>query len=69
MVGKHHRMFCFEEFYSNNPHFWQELQKGQLKSGLFQRRSSNGSSIWIEASYNPIMNEAGKVRENRQACQ
>nr|WP_280574599.1 PAS domain-containing methyl-accepting chemotaxis protein [Vibrio sp. S/42/10] len=61
VVGKHHRMFCFEEFYSNNPHFWQELQKGQLKSGLFQRRSSNGSSIWIEASYNPIMNEAGKV--------
>jgi len=61
VVGKHHRMFCFEEFYNNHPHFWQELQKGQVKSGLFQRRNSNGASIWIEASYNPIMNEAGKV--------
>lgn len=61
VVGQHHRMFCFEDFYNENPHFWQELQNAQVKSGLFQRRSSNGASIWIEATYNPIMDEAGKV--------
>ncbi|MEZ9298138.1 PAS domain-containing methyl-accepting chemotaxis protein [Vibrio splendidus] len=61
VVGGHHRTFCFEDFYKDNPHFWQELQNGQLKSGLFQRRSSNGSSIWIEATYNPIIDETGKV--------
>ncbi|WCP68385.1 PAS domain-containing methyl-accepting chemotaxis protein [Vibrio tubiashii] len=59
--GQHHRMFCFDEFYHDNPHFWRELEDGQIKSGLFQRRSANGASIWIEASYNPIRDETGKV--------
>lgn len=59
--GKHHRMFCFDDFYEENPKFWQELQSGQIKSGLFQRRSAHGSSVWIEATYNPIMDSAGNV--------
>ncbi|CAH0525290.1 Biofilm dispersion protein BdlA [Vibrio hippocampi] len=61
VVGYQHRMFCFDNFYNENPHFWQDLQKGQVKSGLFQRCSSSGSSVWIEATYNPIMDKAGKV--------
>lgn len=59
--GQHHRMFCFDDFYNENPHFWQELQSGQIKSGLFQRRSSHGARVWIEATYNPIIDETGKV--------
>ena len=59
--GQHHRMFCFDDFYHDNPKFWQELQSGQIKSGLFQRRSAHGSSVWIEATYNPIMDSEGNV--------
>ncbi|ELB2779837.1 PAS domain S-box protein [Vibrio parahaemolyticus] len=59
--GQHHRTFCFDDFYEKKPQFWQELQSGQIKSGLFQRRSANDTSVWIEATYNPILDETGKV--------
>ncbi|MCV5979677.1 PAS domain-containing protein, partial [Escherichia coli] len=49
------------DFYEKNPQFWQELKSGQIKSGLFQRRSANDTSVWIEATYNPILDETGKV--------
>ncbi|KGY12622.1 chemotaxis protein [Vibrio tubiashii] len=59
--GQHHKMFCFDDFYEENPNFWSELNKGEIKSGLFQRRHSNGSRVWIEATYNPIKDESGEV--------
>lgn len=59
--GKHHRMFCFDDFYKDNPNFWQELASGQFKSGQFLRKRSDGDKIWIEATYNPIKDARGKV--------
>jgi len=59
--GKHHRMFCFDNFYETHPTFWADLAKGQFKSGLFERRNASGNSIWLEASYNPILDSTGKV--------
>lgn len=61
LEGQHHRILCFEDFYNDNPHFWQELQNKEIKSGLFQRRKADGSSVWIEATYNPIADETGAV--------
>ncbi|ESE39646.1 methyl-accepting chemotaxis sensory transducer with pas pac sensor [Shewanella decolorationis S12] len=31
IVGKHHRMFCFDTFYQQNPRFWDELKQGNIK--------------------------------------
>ncbi|UDM63684.1 PAS domain-containing methyl-accepting chemotaxis protein (plasmid) [Pseudoalteromonas piscicida] len=59
--GQHHRMFCDDSFYKEQPHFWQELAKGQHKSGRFHRLGKHGEDIWIEATYNPIFDEHGKV--------
>ncbi|MFY0662983.1 MAG: PAS domain-containing methyl-accepting chemotaxis protein [Natronospirillum sp.] len=59
--GKHHRIFCYDEFYAENPKFWQELSAGATKSGLFRRRSKQGNEVWIEASYNPVYSDGGKV--------
>ncbi len=61
VVGKHHRLFCDTEFYQNNPHFWQDLGSGDIKSGLFMRLGHRGEKIWLEATYNPIFNHEGKV--------
>ncbi|ADZ90108.1 methyl-accepting chemotaxis protein [Marinomonas mediterranea] len=61
LIGNHHRIFCFDEFYDENPNFWRELGSGQFKSGLFKRRSQDGSIIWIEGTYNPITDDNGKV--------
>ncbi|SUI42619.1 Chemotaxis regulator BdlA [Shewanella baltica] len=61
ILGKHHRIFCFDEFYRQNPHFWDELKQGRYSKGLFERKNAYGDSIWLEAAYNPIMDEHGKV--------
>ncbi|MDP5142004.1 PAS domain-containing methyl-accepting chemotaxis protein [Rheinheimera baltica] len=52
--GKHHREFCTDEFYRDNPNFWHELAKGDIKAGLFKRISKTGATVWIEATYNPV---------------
>lgn len=59
--NKKHRMFCYDDFYQDNPNFWAELSAGNFKSGQFQRKSASGSSIWIDATYSPITDEQGNV--------
>ena len=33
--GKHHRMFCRDKFYQENPNFWDNLARGNFSSGQF----------------------------------
>lgn len=61
VLGQHHRIFCDDQFYRDQPHFWDELGRGQYKSGLFCRQNSHGSKVWLEATYNPILDEHRKV--------
>ncbi|MFN6971046.1 MAG: methyl-accepting chemotaxis protein [Rheinheimera sp.] len=61
ILGKHHSMFCFENFYQENPDFWSKLSHGIVFSGRFERKNSRGESVWIEATYNPIKDEKGQV--------
>ncbi|MDZ7870613.1 MAG: PAS domain-containing methyl-accepting chemotaxis protein [Rheinheimera sp.] len=61
LAGQHHRMFCFDGFYRQHPDFWQRLANGQVFAGRFERKDSLGQSIWLEATYNPICDEHGKV--------
>lgn len=59
--GKHHRIFCDDLFYEENPRFWKELQANNFKAGLFKRIDSRGQVVWLEASYNPLVNQDGQV--------
>ncbi|WP_390241827.1 methyl-accepting chemotaxis protein [Vibrio sp. R78045] len=61
VMSKHHKMFCFDEFYQENPSFWRDLQGGRAFSGRFLRKSKLGDRIWIQASYNPIFNDKNEV--------
>jgi methyl-accepting chemotaxis protein len=61
--GKHHRMFC-EPAYTNSQeyaNFWAKLNRGELDSGVSRRLGKGGKEVWIQASYNPIMDAKGKV--------
>lgn len=59
--GKHHRMFCHDQFYRDHPTFWEELANGEYKSGMFERKDATGKTVWIEATYNPIRDPEGQV--------
>lgn len=59
--GRHHRMFV-EAGYAESAEyaaFWDTLRRGELHSGRFRRISRSGAPIWIEASYNPVLDENG----------
>jgi methyl-accepting chemotaxis protein len=60
IVGQHHRLFCNDDFYRENPNFWSDLGKGRFQKGQFQRKHRTGKAVWLEATYNPIVLE-GKI--------
>ena len=60
--GKHHSMFC-DAAYRSSPEyraFWEKLGRGEYDSGQYQRFGKGGREIWIQASYNPIMDAKGR---------
>jgi len=59
--GHHHRMFVEADYATSAEYqqFWQKLAAGEFSSGQFKRIAKDGSEIWIEASYNPIMDASG----------
>ena len=61
--GKHHRMFCESEYTSTDEYrmFWQRLARGEFINGQFKRINSKGETLWLEASYTPILDEEGKA--------
>lgn len=61
ILHQHHKMFCFDDFYRDNPDFWRRLARGESFSGQFQRRNKNGESIWLEATYSPVLDADGRV--------
>ncbi|WP_118136563.1 PAS domain-containing methyl-accepting chemotaxis protein [Oceanicella sp. SM1341] len=61
--GKHHRMFMPREE-ANSPEyarFWEGLATGTFVTGEFRRLGKGGTEIWLQASYNPILDAAGRV--------
>lgn len=63
IIGKHHRLFCDTSYTQSHDYmnFWRELANGNLNSGEFKRLGKGGREIYLQASYNPIFDETGKV--------
>ncbi|WP_186376905.1 methyl-accepting chemotaxis protein [Agrobacterium sp. DE0009] len=61
--GKHHRMFCDPAYAASTDYanFWPRLASGEFISDEFVRYGKNGKEIWIQAAYNPVVDDAGKV--------
>ncbi|MBC3423314.1 PAS domain-containing methyl-accepting chemotaxis protein [Pseudomonas sp. RW3S2] len=55
--GKHHRMFCEPEEVSSAGYqqFWDKLRRGEYVAERFKRIDAHGRVVWLEASYNPII--------------
>jgi methyl-accepting chemotaxis protein len=61
--GRHHRIFCLAEDVASAYYieFWKTLNKGMFNAGRFRRVGKNGRVVWLEATYNPIKDAAGRV--------
>ena len=62
IVGKHHSIFVDKEYSNSKEYskFWKTLKKGMYVSGEFERQSKNGDTVWLQASYNPVIDFSGK---------
>ncbi|WP_421133302.1 methyl-accepting chemotaxis protein [Alteromonas sp. A079] len=63
IVGKHHRIFVDPKDHNSAEYLdlWKKLQAGEYQTGEFKRITKAGKEVWIQASYNPILNNAGDV--------
>jgi methyl-accepting chemotaxis protein len=60
--GKNHRMFVDAAFAASAEYqeFWKRLRNGEYQQAQYRRLGKNGKEVWIEASYNPILDPNGK---------
>ncbi|MGK5047089.1 methyl-accepting chemotaxis protein [Janthinobacterium sp. GB4P2] len=60
--GEHHRTFCEPEYASSAEYkkFWQKLNRGEFDAGRYKRLGNHGKVVWIQATYNPILDLNGK---------
>jgi methyl-accepting chemotaxis protein len=60
--GQHHSLFV-EPAHRQSPEyrlFWEKLGRGEYDAGQYRRISKGGKEVWIQASYNPILDMNGK---------
>jgi len=60
--GKKHAMFmpADQRDTADYKAFWAQLGRGEPQAGEFKRIAKGGREVWIEASYNPVLDDAGK---------
>jgi methyl-accepting chemotaxis protein len=60
--GKHHSMFvpAGQRDSADYREFWQCLRRGEFQSRQFKRIAKGDREVWIQASYNPLLDGAGK---------
>ena len=63
LAGKHHSMLCESAYAQSEEYkdFWRKLNKGSFDEGVYKRVGKDGQEIWLQATYNPVRDESGKV--------
>jgi PAS domain S-box-containing protein len=63
LIGKHHSIFVSYEYSKSDEYkkFWETLRSGKFFEGEFERKKIDGSSIYLQATYNPIFDESNTI--------
>lgn len=63
VIGKHHALFCKPGTSETVEYrqFWKDLGEGKPASGEYLRQDANGRDVYIQATYNPVFDDEGKV--------
>jgi methyl-accepting chemotaxis protein len=61
--GKHHGMFVEPAMRESAAYreFWAKLNRGEYQAAEYKRIGKGGKEVWIQASYNPMLDRNGKV--------
>ena len=60
--GKQHSLFIEPGYRDSAEYraFWEKLRRGEYDAGQYKRIGQGGREVWIQASYNPILDASGK---------
>jgi methyl-accepting chemotaxis protein len=60
--GKHHSMFVEPSERDSTAYreFWAKLNRGEYQAAEYKRIGKGGREVWIQATYNPVLDSAGK---------
>jgi methyl-accepting chemotaxis protein len=60
--GQHHSMFLESAYRASAEYkqFWRDLNDGKFQAAEYKRIGKGGKEVWIQASYNPILDLDGK---------
>jgi methyl-accepting chemotaxis protein len=60
--GRHHSIFVEPEMRDSADYraFWASLNRGEYQAAEYKRISKSGKPVWIQASYNPILDLNGR---------
>ncbi|WP_428247940.1 methyl-accepting chemotaxis protein [Ferrovibrio sp.] len=60
--GKHHRLFVEPAYAESQAYrdFWAKLHRGEYDAGQYRRVGKGGKEVWIQATYNPILDASGR---------
>jgi len=63
LIGQHHKLFVTIEESNSQEYskFWNDLSQGEYISSQFTRIKKSGDTIWLQATYNPILDNNGEV--------
>jgi len=64
LVGKHHSMFVDPAYADSEDYksFWLKLGRGEFDRREYLRIGNHGKRVWIQASYNPVLDARGRVK-------
>ncbi|RJK97691.1 methyl-accepting chemotaxis protein [Vallicoccus soli] len=64
VLGKHHRMFCDPAYVASYEYaeLWERLNAGEFVAGEVRRVTKGGGDLWLQATYNPVLDHEGKPR-------
>lgn len=62
LKGRHHSVLmpAAERDQAEYRAFWEALRRGEFHTGEFRRVAKDGRSVWIQASYNPVLDRRGR---------
>jgi PAS domain S-box-containing protein len=65
VIGKHHSIFVSYEYSKSDEYlkFWENLRKGKFFDGIFERKKVDGSVVYLQASYNPVVDSKGNITD------
>lgn len=61
LIGKHHDVLVTKTVITSSSYqdFWKKLNAGEFVSGIYETVGKDGKQVWLNASYNPILDENG----------